>query len=68
MHDGRFNTLEEVMDHYNTGFHATSQYLDPVMQVQVQGRLTKTQRNDVIAFLNTLTDSTLITNPAYSKP
>ncbi len=68
MHDGRFKTLQEVMDHYNTGFHATSQYLDPNMQRQIQGRLTKTQRNDVIAFLNTLTDSTLITNPAYSKP
>jgi cytochrome c peroxidase len=67
MHDGRFNTLEEVMDHYNINFHEGGN-LDPAMVVQVKARLTKQNRNDIIAFLKTLTDSVMITNPAYSKP
>jgi cytochrome c peroxidase len=67
MHDGRFTTLEEVMDHYNINFHE-GPFLDGNMKVQTKGRLSKTQRNDIIAFMKTLTDKDLITNPAYSKP
>jgi cytochrome c peroxidase len=68
MHDGRFATLAQVMSHYNTGFKLNSPNLDPTMSEQVPGRLSTSKRNAIIAFLHTLTDSTLITNPDLSKP
>ena len=67
MHDGRFKTLKQVLDHYNVGFQ-NGPYLDPAMQVQTHGRLTISQENDIIAFLHTLSDSSFIKNPAFSKP
>jgi cytochrome c peroxidase len=67
MHDGRFNNLADVIDHYNLLFVQNS-LLDPVMQEQAKDRLTEAQKADLIAFLHTLTDSTLLTNPAYAKP
>jgi cytochrome c peroxidase len=68
MHDGRFKTLDEVMQHYNLHFSLNSPNLDPVMSIQIQGRLNKEKRDAVIAFMRTLTDSSLITNPAFSNP
>jgi cytochrome c peroxidase len=67
MHDGRFKTLEEVLDHYNLDFN-TGTLTDPVMQVQVKARLSIPQRNDIIAFLKTLTDSSFLQNPNFAKP
>lgn len=67
MHDGRFSTLQQCLDHYNTGFHLSPQ-LDPVLAVQTKGRMTTQDMQDIIAFLNTLTDSTLIRNAGFTKP
>ncbi len=65
MHDGRFNTLEEVLDFYNTGGH-TSSTLDPLMKNPDTGLLlTEEDKANIIAFLHTLTDSSFITNPAF---
>jgi cytochrome c peroxidase len=52
MHDGRFQTLEEVIEHYNSGGHYgpnTSPLIRPLY-------LNETHKRQLIAFLNTLTD------------
>ena len=69
MHDGRFNTLEEVVEHYNSGVK-NSQNLDPAIENSRQTglRLTTQQKEDLVNFLKTLTDQTLITNPDYANP
>ena len=64
MHDGRFSTLEEVMDHYISGGHPSfnkSPLLDSI-------NLNSVHRNAVLAFLHTLTDEDFVNNEAYSDP
>jgi cytochrome c peroxidase len=70
MHDGRFKTLEEVVEHYNNGIHASST-LDPALEyTRASGglNLTPQDKADLVAFLKTLTDDNLLTNPDYSSP
>lgn len=69
MHDGRFETLEEVIDFYSEGVQM-SVNIDSKMGQAHQGgvRLTTGEKKQIIAFLKTLTDSTLITNPNFSNP
>jgi cytochrome c peroxidase len=69
MHDGRFETLEEVVDHYNDGLKPSAT-LDPALeQTRATGlMLTETDKKDLVAFLKTLTDVSLTTNPEYSDP
>ncbi len=64
MHDGRFQTIEEVVEHYNSGgkFSPNKNPLVPPLH------LTPQQKSDLIAFILTLTDSSFITNPAYQNP
>ena len=69
MHDGRFSTLEEVVEHYNNGLKASSS-LDPALE-QTRGtglRLTVQDKTDLVNFLKTLTDTDLTTNPDYASP
>lgn len=68
MHDGRFQTLEEVVEHYNSG-GTPSPTIDPLMKHVGTGlNLTAQEKADLVAFLHTMTDSTFIQNPAYSDP
>lgn len=69
MHDGRFATLEEVIDHYNQGLKQSAT-LDPALQqTTAKGLMLDAQEKaDLVAFLKTLTDVSLTTNPAYSSP
>lgn len=69
MHDGRLSTLEEVLDFYSEGVNQ-SVNLDSKMGLAHQNgvKLTVSEKNKIIAFLKTLTDSTFITNPAFSDP
>lgn len=67
MHDGRFATLEEVLEFYNTGFHL-GPYTDQAMHNMVKGRLSAKNKSDIIAFLKTLSEPEFLTNPAFSKP
>jgi len=68
MHDGRFSTLEEVIDHYNTGGVASAT-IDPFMKYTTGGlQLTAGQKSDIIAFLHTLTDTLFVENPDFSNP
>lgn len=70
MHDGRFSNIEEVIDFYNGNVNRTTS-LDPIM-VKGTGstklNLTTTEKAQLAAFLRTLTDSTFISNPAFSNP
>lgn len=74
MHDGRFKTLEDVMNQYNTNVKKDSPGIHIEMLVSNTGNphdqlsLTETEIKQVIAFLHTLTDTTFINNPAYSNP
>lgn len=69
MHDGRFKNLEEVLHFYNNNVQGSSINLDFRMQPFIGGLgLDKIEINQIIEFLHTLTDSSLINNPAYSDP
>jgi len=69
MHDGRFTTLDQVIDFYSQGL-VWSPYVSPLMKKVNDGgaQLTPTEKADLKAFLLTLTDSSFITNPAFKKP
>lgn len=67
MHDGRFTTLEECVEHYNTGFKKTAN-LDPNMEHAPKGRLSSQDVSDLVAFLKMLSDPGYLANSAYKKP
>ncbi len=66
MHDGRFETLEEVIDHYNEGAHFADN-IDPLIMTRGLG-LSDQNKKDLIAFLHTLTDTSFVNNPAFQNP
>ena len=72
MHDGRFATLAEVIEHYDTGV-VDSPALDPRLRDPQTGmaqrlNLNAAERGDLEAFLRTLTDPTLADDPRWSDP
>ena len=68
MHDGRFNTLEEVVEHYNSG-GLPSPTVDPFMKYTEGGlMLPPVSKLDIIAFLKTLTDTSFVNNPDFQNP
>lgn len=67
MHDGRFKTLEEVINHYASGGHYADN-VDPfIPQIKLINMNTK-QKRQIIAFLKTLTDSSFVNNPQFKSP
>jgi cytochrome c peroxidase len=71
MHDGRFTTLEEVVDFFDAGVQASPD-LDPRLQA-ADGTpkrlgLTADQKSAIVAFLGTLTDSAFVTAPKFASP
>lgn len=64
MHDGRFETLEEVIEHYNSGGHFISN-IDPLMRPL---ELDQEQKDALVAFMKTLSDSNFFENEAFSNP
>ena len=66
MHDGRFETLEEVIDHYTDGI-VDHPALDWTLQSN-KIQLTDLEKSDLVAFLKTLTDFKFISEPRYSDP
>jgi len=69
MHDGRYATLEEVIDFYSEGLQQSAT-VDPLMKQIHKGgvQLTAKEKNDLLEFLKTLTDTGYISNPDLSDP
>jgi cytochrome c peroxidase len=71
MHDGRFNTLDEVIEHYNSGIQANAN-----LSAQLRGpgglprvlNLTTQEKAALVAFLKTLTDRNILADVKYSNP
>ena len=75
MHDGRFFTLEQVVRFYNNGIHTDS----PNMNLKLRGNAEKrasgelptwtdTQIAEIVAFLESLSDPSFVTDPEISDP
>ena len=64
MHDGRFATLDAVLDHYSSGGKN-----HPIKDVRVQPlHLTSSEKAALVAFLKTLTDPHFLSDPRFSDP
>src|SRR5262249_1847173 len=76
MHDGSIATLSEVLDHYAAGGrtvasgpHAGVGHDNPNKSPTVHGfKLTDQEKEDLIEFLESLTDSEFLHNPKFSDP
>ncbi len=69
MHDGRFQTLEEVIDHYNEGVRESATTDITLLNTKDTGLfLTAQDKQDLINFLKTLTDDTFLNNEEYKSP
>ncbi|MFY0607806.1 MAG: cytochrome-c peroxidase [Cyclobacteriaceae bacterium] len=71
MHDGRFETLDEVIDHYSTGM-TNNESLDFRLRDDSGNPLflsvSQAEKDALKAFLHTLTDYKMITDPRFSDP
>ncbi|MFQ5525827.1 MAG: MbnH family di-heme enzyme [Thermoanaerobaculia bacterium] len=65
MHDGRFETLDDVIDHYNRGGSYATRYRSRL--VRPLG-LTGRQKRDLVAFLGSLTDRAFVADDRFSNP
>jgi cytochrome c peroxidase len=71
MHDGRFSTLEQVVEHYNSGVRE-----GPALDNRLRGgnnqprvlNLPESDKAALVAFLRTLSDATLNADPKFSSP
>ena len=71
MHDGRFATLEQVVEHYVSGVQ-----LGPALDNRLRGpngtaqrlQLSAADKAALVAFMRTLTDTTLASNPNFGSP
>jgi cytochrome c peroxidase len=71
MHDGRFSTLEETIEFYNTGIQAHPELDRELMDFDGNPRRFNFTEEDVAemtAFLRTLTDWDFLTNPMFADP
>lgn len=70
MHDGRFATLEEVVDHYSTGVQSHPN-LHPNLKANGQPKrmnFSAADKQDLIAFLNTMTDEEMRKDKRFADP
>ncbi|GAB3691280.1 cytochrome c peroxidase [Spirosoma flavus] len=67
MHDGRFYSLEDVVEHYRSGV-TDSPTLDPLLKKEAKPgiAITDTEKKQLVAFLKTLSDDTFISNRAFA--
>jgi cytochrome c peroxidase len=72
MHDGRFATLEQVIEHYDKGVHP-----NPNLDSRLRGPrgvgtrslgLSAAQKAALVAYLGTLTDSAFLADPRFANP
>ena len=70
MHDGRFNSLAEVVEHYNSGIQAgpaLDNRLNPGGN-PLRLDLTQEQKDALVAFLETLTDDAMLQEAKFTDP
>lgn len=68
MHDGRFETLAEVVDFYNTGGHLSAT-IDPNMKAAGSGRnWSEIDKKGLLDFMKTFSDPNFLTDTSYSNP
>ena len=67
MHDGRFSTLKEVVEFYNSDVQ-DNPALDETLRNPLQLDFTPEQIMEMVAFLDTLTDTTFLTSDLFSDP
>lgn len=68
MHDGRFATIEEVVEFYSTGVQENSPNIDQFMfhnNNSANPNLSTQDKADLVAFLKALSDSSFVNNPAF---
>ncbi len=73
MHDGRFKTLEEVVEHYSSGVHPHENLGLPFDESDRDKptfgfRFTAEQKSALVAFMKTLTDENFVSDPKFSDP
>lgn len=76
MHDGSIATLDEVLDHYAAGGRTIEEgplrgegHRSPLRSEFIVGfELTPEEREDLLAFLRSLTDSVFLSNPRFADP
>ena len=68
MHDGRFTTLEAVLNFYSD-LVENQPNLDPLLKKDghIGIRMNPSEKQYIIAFLKTLTDQNFITNKAFAE-
>ncbi len=71
MHDGRYKTLSDVIDHYSHGIYKSAN-LDSRLKDNtgnaMQMNITDVEKQAIIAFLGALTDDHMISDPKFSNP
>ena len=71
MHDGRFTTLKQVLDQYSVGIKNHTNLIAPLINsngLVGQFNFTQSERDAIVAFLNTLTDTKMLSDVKYSSP
>ncbi len=66
MHDGRFSSLREVIDHYGDSVEAHPNLGMPLNMHDIE--LSERHRNALVAFLETLTDEEMMADPKFASP
>lgn len=69
MHDGRFATLDTVLDHYSDHVQAAPNLPTELVAANAGGlRFTRQEKQDLLAFLRLFTDSSFVQNPQLRQP
>lgn len=72
MHDGRFATLEEVIEHYSSGIknhpNVSNLLRDPATGEVQPKNFSEVEKEELLAFLHTLTDEQFAKEPKWSNP
>lgn len=67
MHDGRFASLEEVVQHYSSGVEGSPNLGRPLFAGS-QLNMTQEEQDALVAFLKTLSDETMTQDPKFGDP
>lgn len=68
MHDGRFNTLYEVLDHYDQHIGELNIYNPDIFEKKIDNTFNESEKDEMVKFLLSLKDTTILTNKIYSNP